>query len=96
MLKNLVVLALIVLFFNGCSKDRYIVPKLTLIDPKTKSLPSRELEYTITKDGNVTMRLRDAKWIVAKLNRCVRNNKKLEVANRGLNEQIRINNRASL
>ena len=92
MLKSLAVLVLIVLFFNGCSEDRYITPKLTTIDPKTKTLPSRELEYKITQDGNASMKLRDAKWLVAKMNRCVRNNKKLKVANRALNEQIRINN----
>ena len=91
MSKKLIILVLILILFSGCTHT-YITPKLIEIDPKTKSLPKRAIKYTITEDGNVTIKIKDAKWIVGKLNRCTKNSKKLRIANKALNSQIRSNN----
>jgi len=92
---HLVLLVLITLFFNSCSEQEklFISPKLTAIIPKTKELTSREIKYTIRKDGNVTLPLRYARWVTAKLHRCAKNNKKLTIANKAMIEQINLVNR---
>lgn len=91
MLKSLTLSALTLLFFNGCNKE-YARPKLTEISPKTKKLPKRAIRYTINKDGTVTLKIREAKWILGKLNRATKNSKILKIANKALNEEIRKNN----
>ena len=96
-MKKLLMLALIATLFSGCAKKIYVKPKLFAIDAKTKKLPTRKINFEVIEaDDNVTaivksvlIPLRDARWITAKLNRCVKNNKKLEVANEAWNEQIK-------
>jgi len=90
MLKNLMQWVLILPLFNGCTQ--LIRPSLVKIEPILKPLPSKDITYNISRDGNVTLRVEDAKWLIGKLNRCVKNTKKLEIANRALNEEIRVNN----
>ena len=95
-MKKLLMLVVILGFFSGCERKVYVYPKLFKVDAKTKVLPSREINFEVVEaDANVTaivksvlIPLRDARWITAKLNRCVRNVEKLEVANEALNEQI--------
>jgi len=87
---TLILLALIGLFFSGCSSTPQPPPRLTPIEVATKPLPQRELSYTIQDDNRtVSMRRLEARWIVAKLNRCVYNAKRLEIANKALNGQIK-------
>lgn len=90
MLKNPIISVLILLLSNGCTK--VVSPRLTTIEPMIRPLPNRDITYSILGDGNVTLRVEDAKWLIGKLNRCVKNHKKLEIANRALNEEIRVNN----
>jgi len=79
------VMVLTVVIFNGCSGHNLTFKN---IDPKTKPTSSRKITYTIF-DGNITMRTRDFKWIVAKSNRGWRNAKKLEIALSGCEAQHR-------
>lgn len=88
-MKNIVMLALIPILFSGCSeKTKTVAPKLHTIDAKTKELKDCKTKYTISEDGNVTLSLKEGRCIIMKLNRCIRNNEKLTVANNALNEQI--------
>ena len=97
-MKKLLLSAVIAVLFNGCSQNHVeiISPKLHTIDAKTKALPTRSFDYEIVesnttvtvKKNSVILPLRDARWIKAKLNRCIKNNRKLEVANKALNKQI--------
>jgi|GEM_PF-5965460 len=70
------VMVLTVAIFSGCSSHNFAFKN---IDPKTKPLSTRKITYTI-RDDNITMGVRDFKWIVAKSNRGWRNAKKLEIA----------------
>ena len=84
-----IALVAIGLLFSGCSSTT-LMPRLTAIEVATKPLPQRELSYTIEDDNRtVSMRRLEARWIVAKLNRCVYNAKRLEIANKALNAQIK-------
>ena len=86
-----IALVAIGLLFSACSSTTStLMPRLTAIDVVTKPLPSRELSYTIEEDNRtVSMRRLEARWIVAKLNRCTYNAKRLEIANKALNAQIK-------
>lgn len=88
-MKNIAMLVLILIFFSGCStRTETVAPKLHTIDAKTKELKPCKTTYTISADGNVTLSLEEGRCIIMKLNRCIRNNEKLMVANTALNEQI--------
>ena len=92
---HLILLALITILFNGCNEQEklFVYPKLTAITTKTKALTSREIKYTVHKDGNVSLSLRDARWFTAKLHRCSKNNKKLTIANNAMVKQINLVNK---
>ena len=89
-MKKTTALVLITLLFSftGCAKKHTLTPKLKTINANTDKLHNCNTTYTIEKDGNVTIPLKDAKCIISKLKKCQKNTKKLIVANTALNAQI--------
>jgi len=98
-MKNLLFMALVLLFVNGCEEQqKLILPKVFTIDAKLTKLEDRNISYVVyPKDVNITttedcvlIPYKDAEWFNKKMDISLNNTRKCMTALEGTNKQLRI------
>ena len=91
-MKQILALVCITILFSACTRVVNTSPRLNPVYVKIDKLTDCNTTYTVHKDGNVTLPLRDAECIASKLDTCIKDRKKLHIANVALNAQILLAN----